>query len=140
MRLAEIARFEIAYRLRRASTWFHTNVLNEYWSPDEVDAAAVEYEKTFRKYEDAPQPMIVDATLRVDIHPERGTVDLNGTYPLVNRTDKRSTPCTWSCIEASTCGRSASIVPRVWCSRTTAGIATAFTHWTARSLRATHCV
>jgi ABC-2 type transport system permease protein len=71
-----------------AFIFYNTNVLNEYWTPDEVDAAAAEYERTFGVYKDWAQPMIVDAALRVDIHPERGAVDLSGTYQLVNRTDK----------------------------------------------------
>ena len=70
-----------------AFIFYNTNVLNEYWSPDEVDAAAAEYERTFGRYKDAPQPVIVDAKLRIEIDPEHGAVDLGGMYQMVNRTD-----------------------------------------------------
>ena len=68
--------------------FYNTNVLNDYRTDDDVNAAAAEYEKTFAVYRDLPQPVIVDATLRVDIHPERAEVDLGGTYRMVNRTGK----------------------------------------------------
>ncbi len=68
--------------------FYNTNVLNEYWTEDELDAAAAVYEKQFGVYRDAPVPVIVDAKLRVDIHPERAEVDLAGTYTMVNRTDR----------------------------------------------------
>jgi hypothetical protein len=66
--------------------FYNTNVLNEYRSEDEVTAAVANYERTFRKYHDAAQPVIVGAQVRVEIHPARGAVDLTGTYRMVNKT------------------------------------------------------
>lgn len=67
--------------------FYNTNVLNEYRTKDELAAPRAEYEKRYGRYEDAPQPTITAASLRVEIHPETPAVDLRGTYRLVNRTD-----------------------------------------------------
>jgi ABC-type transport system involved in multi-copper enzyme maturation permease subunit len=71
-----------------AFIFYNTNVLNEYRTEDEIAAAAAEYEKRFREYENAPQPVIVSAAVGVEIHPERGAVDLRGTYWMVNRSNR----------------------------------------------------
>ena len=68
--------------------FYNTNILNDYRTDDEIDAAAAEYEKRFGVYRDSPQPVIVSLALGVEIHPERGAVDLRGTYLMVNRSDK----------------------------------------------------
>ena len=68
--------------------FYNTNVLNDYRTDDDIDKAAAEYEMTFGIYRDLPQPVIVDATLRIEIYPERAEVELGGSYRMVNQTDK----------------------------------------------------
>lgn len=43
-----------------------------------------EYERRFKRFEDAPQPRIARAELRIELHPR--AAELRGTYHLVNRT------------------------------------------------------
>ena len=49
--------------------FYNTNVLNDYRTPPRVGGARAEYERRYKRYEDAPQPSIVGAKLRVEIHP-----------------------------------------------------------------------
>jgi hypothetical protein len=66
--------------------FYNTNVLNDYRTPLESAQLQAAYERNYKQYEHAPLPRIVAATVRVEIHPEEGAVDLRGTYQLVNRT------------------------------------------------------
>ncbi len=66
--------------------FYNTNVLNEYRTAGESGAPQGEYEKRYKRFENAPQPMIEAADLRVEIYPEEPAADLSGTYHLVNRT------------------------------------------------------
>ncbi|HEX6292488.1 MAG TPA: M1 family aminopeptidase [Herpetosiphonaceae bacterium] len=67
--------------------FYNTNILNDDRTADEGGAPQAEYEKRYGRYEDIPQPTIVDAALRVEIYPDQPAVDLRGSYSLVNRTD-----------------------------------------------------
>ena len=66
--------------------FYNTNVLNEHLSASDLARRSGEYERQYGRFADAPQPRMTNAALRVDIHPERGAVDVAGTYRLVNRT------------------------------------------------------
>lgn len=92
------ARFSGGSALRRAAgtaialilllggfIFYNTNVLNTYRSPDEAGLPQAEYEKRYRRFEGAPQPVIASAELQIEIYPEHPAVDLRGTFHLVNR-------------------------------------------------------
>jgi len=66
--------------------FYNTNVLNEYHSVRDAGAAQANYEKRYKRFLDAPQPMITDATLQIEIHSGEPAVELRCTYRLVNRT------------------------------------------------------
>jgi ABC-2 type transport system permease protein len=68
--------------------FYNTNVLNEYRTPDEAGGPQAEYERRYERFAGAPQPTIVAAALRIEIHPETPSVDLHGSYRLVNRTGR----------------------------------------------------
>ncbi|HYW11712.1 MAG TPA: hypothetical protein VE871_07125, partial [Longimicrobium sp.] len=68
--------------------FYNTNVLNEYHTPFDSAGVKAEYERRYKRYEDAPQPSIARADLRLDLHPRRRAADLRGTYQLVNRTGR----------------------------------------------------
>jgi ABC-type transport system involved in multi-copper enzyme maturation permease subunit len=68
--------------------FYNTNVLNEYRTPLEATAPWARYEQRFKRFEDAPQPTVAAAELRVEIHPEEHAADLRGSYRLVNRTGR----------------------------------------------------
>jgi ABC-2 type transport system permease protein len=66
--------------------FYNTNVLNAYLPPQKAGFPQAEYERRYARYKDLPQPVIAGAELRFEIYPERGAVDMRGSYRLVNRT------------------------------------------------------
>jgi ABC-2 type transport system permease protein len=66
--------------------FYNTNVLNAYLPPPKAGLPQAEYERRYARYKDLPQPVIAGAELRFEIYPERGAVDMRGTYRLVNQT------------------------------------------------------
>jgi ABC-2 type transport system permease protein len=66
--------------------FYNTNVLNTYLPPQKAELPHAEYERLYAKYKDLPQPVIDGAELRFEIYPDRGAVDMRGSYRLVNRT------------------------------------------------------
>jgi ABC-2 type transport system permease protein len=64
--------------------FYNTNVLNEYRSSSDRDAAAARYERLYGGYAEIPQPALRRADLRVEIFPELRTVRIDGRYGLVN--------------------------------------------------------
>ncbi|MCD4650635.1 MAG: hypothetical protein K8S56_02445 [Candidatus Cloacimonetes bacterium] len=67
--------------------WYNTNVLNEWSTSREQVRKQVEYEKTFKQYENLPMPKITDVNIVVDIYPNRGEGDFAGTLILKNKND-----------------------------------------------------
>ena len=68
--------------------FYNTNVLNDYVSPRDAGGPQAEYEKRYKRFENAPQPTITSVKLSVEIYPGKPAVDLRGSYRLVNRTNK----------------------------------------------------
>ena len=64
--------------------FYNTNVLNDYRTPREQEALLAEYERSYKRYEDAPQPRITRADLRVELYPAASAADLRGTFTLLN--------------------------------------------------------
>jgi ABC-2 type transport system permease protein len=64
--------------------FFNTNIRNEYKTShsDEVEQAT--FEKTYRKWWGAPQPVIKGVKVNCDIFPEDRRMNLRGTYTLEN--------------------------------------------------------
>jgi ABC-2 type transport system permease protein len=65
--------------------FYNTNVLNEYITDDELVERRAEYERRYGKYEGKPQPRRTATNLRIEIHPERRSATMRGSYRLVNR-------------------------------------------------------
>jgi ABC-2 type transport system permease protein len=66
--------------------FYNTNVLNAYLPPQKAGLPQAEHERRYGQYRDLPQPVIDGAELRFEIYPERGAVDMRGSYRLVNQT------------------------------------------------------
>lgn len=66
--------------------FYNTNVLNEYRGRDEGGRPQAEYERRYKRFDGAPQPVLTAADLRLEIHPDEPAVDMRGSYRLVNRT------------------------------------------------------
>lgn len=65
----------------------NTHELHTFRTDDDDKALQAEYERTYKRYEDLPQPRVVGVEVRVDLDPARGHMRATGTYRLVNKTD-----------------------------------------------------
>ena len=65
--------------------FYNTNILNDYYTASETKERAAAYEHRYGKYADTPQPRLAATKLHIEIYPERQTVNIRGTYHLVNR-------------------------------------------------------
>ena len=66
--------------------FYNTNVLNEDRSPNAIAAERAEYERRYKRYENAPEPSLVAAQMRVEFYPSDRAAEIRGTFRLVNRT------------------------------------------------------
>ena len=64
----------------------NTNILNEYRSPKEFAAERAEYERRYKRFEAAPEPILVAAQMRVELYPSDRAAEIRGTFVLVNQT------------------------------------------------------
>ncbi len=77
----------LTFGLTGCFIYYNTNIVNEYSNSDEREALQVAYEKTLKKYENTPQPRIVETKLKVDIYPEQRDFIAEGYYILKNKTN-----------------------------------------------------
>ena len=77
----------VAFAAIGAWIFYNTNVLNEYLPADVVLDRQASYEKQYSKYQDLPQPRIVDVRADVDIYPQERRVQIRGHYRIVNNHD-----------------------------------------------------
>ncbi len=68
--------------------YYNTNMVNEYTNSDERNEQQASYEKALKKYEDLPQPKIVEVNLAVDIYPYQRDFVAKGYYYLKNKTSQ----------------------------------------------------
>jgi hypothetical protein len=66
-------------------TLYNTNVRHVYRTSAERDARRAAYERRYGRYAHLPQPLPDGVRVRAELHPERGTAELRGSYRLVNR-------------------------------------------------------
>ncbi|MDB4915087.1 MAG: Peptidase rane alanine aminopeptidase [Gemmatimonadetes bacterium] len=66
--------------------FYNTHVLNAYDSPGEDAGRRAEYERRYKRYENAPQPSLAGARLHVELHPQESAAEIRGAFVLVNRT------------------------------------------------------
>ena len=65
--------------------YLNTNVRNEYVSATEAQRRQVDYETTYKRYADEPQPKITGVKVDVDLHPQEQRVRMRGSYTLENK-------------------------------------------------------
>ncbi|MDG5491382.1 M1 family aminopeptidase [Psychroserpens sp. SPM9] len=70
------------------SIFQETNIENESYSSKEIEKLRVDWEKTYKKYENAEQPRVVSVTTNLDIFPNKRDFKASGEYILVNKTDQ----------------------------------------------------
>ncbi len=73
-----------------AGAWiyYNTEVLNQTSSENDRDRIAADYEKTYKKYENLPQPRVVDVKYAIDLYPERRAATMRGDTIIQNKTDQ----------------------------------------------------
>jgi ABC-type transport system involved in multi-copper enzyme maturation permease subunit len=65
--------------------YYHASVENVYTTRTEGERQAVEYERTWRRYETLPVPRVVGIALDVDLEPTAGRARVGSRFTLVNR-------------------------------------------------------
>ena len=65
--------------------FYNTHILNAYDPPDEVAARKAEYERRYKRYENAPQPSLAGVQMHVELYPQERAAEIRGTFVLVNR-------------------------------------------------------
>jgi len=68
--------------------FYNTNILNDYVTGRDRERIAVDYEKTYRQYQNDAQPKITDVNVSVDIYPYQRRYDVSGSYDIENKTGK----------------------------------------------------
>ena len=68
--------------------FYNTNIINDVRSSDDVAAEKADYERKFKRFEDAPAPSVFAARMDVELYPSDRAADIKGTFRLVNRTDR----------------------------------------------------
>ncbi|NDC42976.1 MAG: hypothetical protein EBZ77_15740, partial [Chitinophagia bacterium] len=68
--------------------YYNTSVLNRQESPSAQEEAQVHYERTYRKYINAPQPRFYRIDFHIDLFPEQRNMDLKATAWLRNISGK----------------------------------------------------
>jgi len=64
--------------------FFNTNMLHDYTTSADAAKQRAIYEKRYRQYRNAAQPLLTGVKLKVEMYPERREVEVRGTYFLVN--------------------------------------------------------
>ncbi len=67
--------------------FYNVNVVNDYTTNKEGIQQAIDYEKTYKKYEHLVMPRFTDVYLEVDIFPEIQGADARGKMVMVNKSD-----------------------------------------------------
>jgi hypothetical protein len=76
----------VAFVASGAWIFYNTKILNTVLGEDDRDKLAVDYEKTYKKYEHLAQPRIIDVNYAIDIYPERRAATMHGDEIIQNET------------------------------------------------------
>jgi hypothetical protein len=68
--------------------FYNTNVLNPYQTKSEMEHEAVDYERTYKSFEKAPQPSLIAVNVQADIFPEERRLEAKGTLTYKNATSE----------------------------------------------------
>ena len=67
--------------------FYNTNILNEYHQSDYYEKKSAQYEKTYKKYKNTPQPKITGVNGEVHLFPDEARVEFSGIYHMKNKSD-----------------------------------------------------
>lgn len=64
--------------------YYNTQILNPYKTSDILEELSVEYEKKYKKYEDAKLPKVTDIKYHIDLFPNKRNVEVKAVIQLTN--------------------------------------------------------
>lgn len=76
----------IAFIAIGASIYYENHVKNPYYTSLDHEKQAVEWEKSYKKYQYRPQPRVVDVKFNMDIYPSERSFKAHASYVLKNKT------------------------------------------------------
>src|SRR5688572_15611277 len=56
--------------------FYNTKVLNAYQTPEEIAAGKAEYERKYKRFEDAPSPSVYAMRMQVELYPSEGAAEI----------------------------------------------------------------
>ena len=65
-----------------STIYYYDNIKNENKTGQEVELEMVNWEKKYKKYQNKPQPRIIDINVAMDLYPEERNYVAKGTYIL----------------------------------------------------------
>ena len=68
--------------------YYENNILNERTSANEREKQMVDWEKKYKKYENAIQPRIISSKVNVNIFPDELNFDASGVYWMINKSNQ----------------------------------------------------
>jgi len=68
--------------------FYNTKIINTVLGEDDTDKIAIDYEKSYKKYEHLPQPRVVDINYNIDIYPERRAATMHADQIIQNKTSQ----------------------------------------------------
>ncbi len=80
--------FLIGFLSLGATIYYENNIVNTRISAKESEQLSVDWEKTYKTFENAAQPRIVAVNVNMDIYPNERNYRADGTYVMVNKTDQ----------------------------------------------------
>jgi len=84
LRKAAIA-FALLFAAIGGWLYWNTMVRNEIIGPETVLDMRADYEKTYKKFQDLPQPRVTQIQYDIEIYPERRAITLKGDQQIVNK-------------------------------------------------------
>jgi hypothetical protein len=64
--------------------FYHTNILNDFWTTREQNKFRADYEKSLKPFEYIPQPKIIETHLNIDLFPSKRSYEVTGYYRVTN--------------------------------------------------------
>lgn len=78
----------VAFLGTGAWIYYNTKVLNTVLGEDDQDRLSADYEKTYKKYENLPQPRVIDVKYAIDLYPKRRAAVMRADTLIENKTAK----------------------------------------------------
>lgn len=69
-----------------STIYYHDNIKNENKTGQEIELERVNWEKKYKKYQNKPQPRIIDIKVTMDLYPKERNYVAKGVYILKNKT------------------------------------------------------